>query len=341
MSKDKDRAIVVRRSAPAKKAFHGGAWKLAYADFMTAMMAFFLLMWLLSSATTVQLKGIADYFNQPLKITLWGGDRSSQDSSVVRAGGRDVSTDRQGVMRQTDGSTRNGEHSVSHNDDEAQAQSQGQLERREQVRLHDLQVKLMAAIQANPVLRQFKQQIRIDSTLQGLRIEIVDSQKRPMFATAKDIVEPYMRDILREIGKTLNDVPNRIVVQGHTDAVPYAGGEKGYSNWELSADRASASRRELVAGGMDEAKVLRVLGLASTQNLNKADPLDPENRRISIIVLNKKSEEAMMQDDTTTTTLSNDAGGSAAAAAAAAPLVQEIARPAIDVPKPAPAAAIK
>ena len=118
-----------------------------------------------------------------------------------------------------------------------------------------------------------------------------------------------MRDILREIGHTLNDVPNRIIVQGHTDAAQYAGGEKGYSNWELSADRANASRRELIAGGMDEAKVMRVLGLASTQNLNKADPLDPENRRISIIVLNKKSEEALDHDDSTTTTLSDDAAG--------------------------------
>jgi chemotaxis protein MotB len=337
MSKEKDRAIVVKRSAPRGKAHHGGAWKLAYADFMTAMMAFFLLMWLLSSASSVQLKGIADYFNEPLKVTLWGGDRSSTDASIVRGGGHDISTDRDGVTHRSDGTTRNDRRTIAPNDDQASAQTQGQLERREQARLHDLQVKLMAAIQANPVLRQFKQQIRIDSTLQGLRIEIVDTQKRPMFATAKDEVEPYMRDILREIGKTLNDVPNRIVVQGHTDAVPYAGGEKGYSNWELSADRASASRRELVAGGMDEAKVLRVIGLASTQNLNKADPLDPENRRISIIVLNKKSEEQMMQDDTTTTTLSNDANGSAADAA---PLLQALpAQPAPVMPAaPTPAA---
>jgi chemotaxis protein MotB len=209
---------------------------------------------------------------------------------------------------------------VSHNNEDSVKQLQGELERREQVRLHDLQVKLMAAIEANPVLRQFKQQIRIDSTLTGLRIEIVDSQKRPMFATAKDEVEPYMRDILREIGHTLNDV------QGHTDAAQYAGGEKGYSNWELSADRANASRRELVAGGMDEAKVMRVLGLASTQNLNKADPMDPENRRISIIVLNKKSEDALNHDDSTTTTLSDDAAGSK-------PLLQQIAQPATAAPK--------
>ncbi|MGH8777769.1 flagellar motor protein MotB [Paraburkholderia sp.] len=311
MSKDKDRAIVVKRSAPPKKGHHGGAWKLAYADFMTAMMAFFLLMWLLSSANSAQLKGIADYFNTPLKVSLWGGDRSAEESSVIRGGGRDISIDQLAVTRSSDGKAKRADKSATRADDDAVNQLQGELERREQVRLHDLQVKLMAAIEANPVLRQFKQQIRIDSTLTGLRIEIVDSQKRPMFATARDVVEPYMRDILREIGNTLNDVPNRIVVQGHTDAVPYAGGEKGYSNWELSADRANASRRELIAGGMDEAKVLRVLGLASTQNLNKADPLDPENRRISIIVLNKKSEEAMTHDDTTTTTLSDDAAGSA------------------------------
>ncbi|PVX97409.1 flagellar motor protein MotB [Paraburkholderia unamae] len=311
MSNNKDRAIVVKRAAPKKAGHHGGAWKLAYADFMTAMMAFFLLMWLLSSASTVQLRGIADYFNQPLKITLWGGDRSAEDSSILKGGGRDISSPEQGITRRSDGATERSERTQSkHNDDDATKQLEGSLERKEQVRLHDLQVKLMAAIEANPVLRQFKQQIRIDSTLQGLRIEIVDSQKRPMFATARDVVEPYMRDILQAIGKTLNDVPNRIVVQGHTDAVPYAGGEKGYSNWELSADRANASRRELIAGGMDESKVLRVLGLASTQNLNKADPLDPENRRISIIVLNRKSEDALMHDDSTTTTLSDDAAGS-------------------------------
>ncbi|MDN7952047.1 flagellar motor protein MotB [Burkholderia multivorans] len=310
MSKGKERAIVVKRVAPQKKGHHGGAWKLAYADFMTAMMAFFLLMWLLSSVTPVQLKGIAEYFNTPLRAALFGsGDRSSQDSSIINGGGRDLSSVDAGTLRRTDGTTQLAERVAKPADDTAQARMQGALERREQVRLHDLQIKLMAAIEANPTLRQFKQQIRIDSTLMGLRIEIVDTQKRPMFAMSSDQVEPYMRDILREIGKTLNDVPNRIIVQGHTDAVPYAGGEGGYSNWELSADRANASRRELIAGGMEEAKVLRVLGLASTQNLNKADPLDPENRRISVIVLNRKSEEALTRDGTTTTTLSADAAG--------------------------------
>ncbi|MDR5730832.1 flagellar motor protein MotB [Caballeronia sp. LZ025] len=295
MSSEKDRPIFIKRVVgKGAKGHHGGAWKLAYADFMTAMMAFFLLMWLLSSTSPVQRRGIAEYFNMPLKAAMVGGKTVGMDSSIITGGGRDISSPDPGTTRMTDARTPRNEV-----DEEALRQATTELERREQVRLHDLQVKLMAAIEANPTLQQFKQQIRIESTQQGLRIEIVDTQKRPMFALSSDTVQPYMRDILREIGRTLNDVPNRIVVQGHTDAVKYAGGEKGYSNWELSADRANASRRELIAGGMDEAKVLRVLGLASTQNLNKQNPLDPENRRISVIVLNQRSEAAMLREDGT------------------------------------------
>src|ERR1700744_3903869 len=131
MSKDKDRAIVVKRSAPAKKGHHGGAWKLAYADFMTAMMAFFLLMWLLSSASSAQLKGIADYFNQPLKVTLWGGDRSAEDSSILKGGGRDISTDAPGVTHSTDGPGKRSERGAANNNEDLLKQSQGELERRE------------------------------------------------------------------------------------------------------------------------------------------------------------------------------------------------------------------
>ncbi|KND54714.1 Flagellar motor rotation protein MotB [Candidatus Paraburkholderia kirkii] len=297
MSNDSERPIFIKRVVAGRKGHHGGAWKLAYADFMTAMMAFFLLMWLLSSTSPVQRRGIAEYFQMPLKAAMVGGKSVGMDNSIITGGGRDISSDETGAARKPDGSTQLALRASSQTDDQLLKAAQGELERHEQVRLHDLQVKLMAAIEANPTLRQFKQQIRIESTQQGLRIEIVDTQKRPMFALSSDTVQPYMRNILREIGKTLNDVPNRIVVQGHTDAVKYAGGKKGYSNWELSADRANASRRELVAGGMDEAKVLRVLGLASTQNLNKQDPLDPENRRISIIVLNRKTESSMLRDD--------------------------------------------
>jgi chemotaxis protein MotB len=313
MSGEKDRPIFIKRVVNGRgKGHHGGAWKLAYADFMTAMMAFFLLMWLLSSTSPVQRRGIAEYFNMPLKAAMVGGKTVGMDNSILIGGGRDIASEEPGDARRSDGKTRLAQRSSQKQDDEFLKAAADELERREQERLHDLQIRLMASIEANPSLRQFRQQIHIDATQQGLRIEIVDTQKRPMFALSSNNVQPYMRDILREIGKSLNGVPNRIVVQGHTDAVQYAGGEKGYSNWELSADRANASRRELVAGGMDEAKVLRVLGLASTQNLNRRDPMDPENRRISVIVLNRRSEAAMLRDDgVSPATIDNGGGGGA------------------------------
>jgi chemotaxis protein MotB len=299
------RPILIKRVAARKEAAHGGAWKLAYADFMTALMAFFLLLWLLSSATPQQLSGIAEYFQMPLRDALNGGPKSSEGASIINGGGTDLSRKDGAVRKSTDEMV----HDISRRDEGQIMQAANQImEKRDQQQLQDLQVKLQAAVEANPLLRQFRQQIRIDSTTTGLRIEIVDSKKRPMFATASADVEPYMRDILREIGHALNDVPNRIVVQGHTDAVQYSGGQKGYSNWELSADRANASRRELIAGGMDEGKVLRVLGLASTQNLNKTDPLAPENRRISVIVLNRRSELAMLREDGTSVPISNQPG---------------------------------
>jgi chemotaxis protein MotB len=278
----------------------------------------------------------------PLKAAILGGQSSGMDSSILQGGGRDISSPEPGTTRMGDGQTSWAKRTAAQRDEQLLKDAQSELERREQIRLHDLQVKLMQAIEANPTLRQFRQQIRIDSTLTGLRIEIVDTQKRPMFAMSSDNVQPYMRDILREIGKTLNDVPNRIVVQGHTDAVQYAGGEKGYSNWELSADRANASRRELISGGMDEAKVLRVLGLASTQNLNKKDAMDPENRRISIIVLNRKSEEAMTRDDSSATTLfDNAAGANGNPASGARPLVDKLGSARAGAAKPSPQAAFE
>jgi len=135
----------------------------------------------------------------------------------------------------------------------------------------------------------------------------VDEKNRPMFALASAQLQPYTREILREIGKTLNDVPNKISLSGHTDATPYSSGEKGYSNWELSADRANASRRELISGGMDESKVLRVVGLSSAVLLDKEDPFNPINRRISIIVMNKKAEELVQNGGSSSLDVSSDA----------------------------------
>ncbi|HAN56505.1 MAG TPA: motility protein MotB, partial [Betaproteobacteria bacterium] len=136
----------------------------------------------------------------------------------------------------------------------------------------------------------------LDITTEGLRIQIVDAKNRPMFALSKATLEPYTKEILHDIGHTLNDVPNKVSLSGHTDASPYSGGGAGYSNWELSADRANASRRELIAGGMDEGKILRVVGLASAVPIDKNNPLNPINRRISIIVMNKKTEDSITKE---------------------------------------------
>lgn len=264
MSKEKHR-IVVRRHANAKHPHHGGGWKIAYADFMTAMMAFFLVMWLLAISSPKQLAGIAEYFRMPLKVAINGGPNSSMSSSVIPGGGQDAA--------RTEGEVRRAAGDASDTE-----------------RLRELKQRLDQVIDANPLLRQFRPQLLIDITSEGLRIQIVDSRKRPMFNLSSATVAPYMRVILREIGPVLNDLPNKITLSGHTDATPYVAGGNSYSNWELSADRANASRRELVAGGMTEAKVLRVMGVASTMHLNKEDPLDPVNRRISIIVLNRRAQ---------------------------------------------------
>ena len=285
----KPQPIIVIKKKGGHGGHHGGAWKIAYADFVTAMMAFFLLMWLLGSTSKGDLSGIAEYFKTPLKVAMQGGSGSGDSSSVIQGGGRDL-TRKDGQQKKGD----NPQPKKSYNLGAAKAE----LERLELSRLQGLKSKIEAMIDASPTMRQYKKQLLIDITTDGLRIQIVDEQNRAMFALAKAELQPYTKEILYEIGQTLNDMPNKISLSGHTDAAGYSSGEKGYSNWELSADRANASRRALIAGGMDESKVLRVVGLSSAVPFDKADPLSPVNRRISIIVMNKRAEEAITAEGT-------------------------------------------
>ena len=243
----------------------------------------------------------------PLRTALLGGSHTGEGASVIVAGGMDLMKEN-GDTRDAQGKHKPLDQGTSPINDKVAGGAGGNDEKVDSDRLRDLQIKLDNAMAANPELKQFRQQILIDITREGLRIQIVDAQNRPMFANASAIVEPYMQIILREIGRALNGVTNKIVLSGHTDANPYAGGEKGYSNWELSSDRANASRRELIAGGMDETKLLRVIGLASTEPRNINDPLDPTNRRISIIVLNRKAELAYTHQDLKTTDVPNSNG---------------------------------
>jgi chemotaxis protein MotB len=275
MAKEEKHKIVVRRVAAQGDPGHsGGGWKIAYADFMTAMMAFFLVMWLLASATPRQLQGVAEHFRMPLRVALQGGPKSSLSSNVIPGGGADP-THKDGEVRQGD---------ADQDDSDAQA-------------LQAMKDKLEQLIENSPVFQQFRSQLLVDITTEGLRLQIVDSENRPMFDLASARVEQHMRSILREIAPMLNDWPNKVTLSGHTDSIVYAGGDKAYSNWELSADRANASRRELAAGGLADAKVLRVMGLADSMHLDKSNPRNPINRRISIIVLNNATQHRIEREN--------------------------------------------
>jgi chemotaxis protein MotB len=293
----KSQIIVVKRIKKGGHGHHGGAWKIAYADFVTAMMAFFLLMWLLGSTTKGELLGIAEHFNTPLKVALSGGSGSGDSSSVVQGGGTDLTRSAGQVKRGEIESTQRRQINLQ--------AARNELRREEQKMLEELKQKLEAAIAANPRVSGFSGQIKLDFTPEGLRIQIVDDQNRAMFDSGSAIVKDYMRELLREIGKVLNEVPNKVSLAGHTDSAAYGGGQRGYSNWELSADRANASRRELVAGGMDDGKVMRVVGLASAVPMETDNPRHPVNRRISIVVMNRAAESRLLNG----AELADEAGG--------------------------------
>lgn len=292
MAEEKNKKpIVVKRIKKVAGGHHGGAWKIAYADFVTAMMAFFLLMWLLGSTTSAQLKGISEYFKTPLYVALFGGKGSGDASSVIKSGGQD--------MTRTDGQIKAGElpsekkiiNLKSTNADFVRTEQLKDIEK-----LKEVKANIEKAIDASAHLNKFRSQIFLDMTTEGLRIQIVDEKNRPMFQSGSARLEPYTKEILHEIGKMLNEVPRKVSLSGHTDAAAFVGGASGYSNWELSADRANASRRELIAGGMAEDKVVRVVGLASAVLFSKGQPLNPINRRISLVVMNKKAEIAAQRD---------------------------------------------
>jgi chemotaxis protein MotB len=277
--------IIIKKIKKSGHGHHGGAWKIAYADFVTAMMAFFLLMWLLGSTTSGDLKGIADHFNTPLQVAMLGGSGSGDSNNVIRGGGEDITRSAgQGRRGSPDESRRTPTSAAAAEEMRKLAEEQA---KRVRARVEEV-------MDRNPRLRELRAQVKMDLTADGLRIQIVDDKNRPMFDSGSATVKPYMRELLVEIARVLNEVDSRITLTGHTDSAPFSAGERGYSNWELSADRANASRREMLGGGMDERKVLRVVGLSAVLPFDKADPGAPVNRRISIVVMNPMAERRVL-----------------------------------------------
>lgn len=256
---------------------HGGSWKVAFADFATAMMAFFLLMWLIAATTKEQRGAISEYFNNP---SMMDGRATAPSPGMNGPGGASTSLVKLGSGMELKKVT------TKPADPREIKRLSKELERK---RLETLMKELRKAIEASQALEPFKDQLLIDITPAGLRIQIVDKLNRPMFDIGSSQLKPYTIEILRELGTFIETVPNRISISGHTDHAPY-GDRAGYTNWELSADRANAARRALIAGGLGEDKVAVVVGLASSVLFDKANPEAPINRRISIVVMNQAEE---------------------------------------------------
>ena len=293
MAADKKQPIVIKKVKGGGHGHHGGAWKVAYADFVTAMMAFFLLMWLLGSTSEGQKAGISDWFKNPTGIQGPGG----ASTSMIKLGGAlemPHGDDSRKKTRKPD------ESSSQESKQETKAEKSKEVEKKDLDAL--LQV-LKKAIEKSQALKPYKDQLLLDITPEGLRIQIVDKENRPMFGLASATLKPYMRGILREIAKIIRKVPNRISISGHTDVTNFVKGyyreyediqqRVRYTNWELSADRANAARREMVKDGLPEDKVGQVIGLASSVLFDKKNPKNPINRRISIIVMNKATEKSI------------------------------------------------
>lgn len=306
MSDDFDQPIIIRRARRQKPMHHGGSWKVAYADFVTAMMAFFLVMWLIGVGTREQKAAISEYFKNPsmtpgtATVAPPGkdGPGGASDSMIAMGGAMDIS--------RGPGKDRHGVPAVKHDVEEARKQARAA----DKARLQELKKELNAAIQKSQALAPFKDQLLIDITPEGLRIQIVDKQNRPMFDTGSATLKPYTVQILHELGQTIDGVPNKISISGHTDDAPYSS-EHNYSNWELSADRGNAARRALIDGGLDAEKISRVVGLAASVPFDKLHPAAPYNRRISIIVMTAQAERAARSQETPDDT---DGGASAPAA---------------------------
>lgn len=280
------RAIVFRQKT-VRGRHEGSAWKIAYADFVTAMMAFFLLMWVSGIFDAPDKGQIAEYFKRPLKLVFNGNYAGGQSALVTKGGGRDMTLSNQ---QETDGAklrpaeTRNMKN------------AKDILEQEELNKMRVIKQELDHLINTSEKTKPYRNQLTTDISRAGLRLQILDEKKRPMFALSRAELEPQTREILKELAPVLSQMQNRISISGHTDAKPFTHENSGYSNWELSADRALEARRVLLEGGMDESRILRVIGLSSSVLLEMDDPYSPANRRISIILLTKEAEEGALSE---------------------------------------------
>lgn len=284
MKNKSERIIIIKKKSKPDDGHHGGSWKIAYADFMTAMMALFLVMWLIAKASPQELQGIAEYFRTPLLVGNNGGKNISDSESPIPGGGDDVSKEL-------------GEEKNIILNPHSESLESKQLEK---IQLIETARKIYEVFEIDPRLKTLAPNLIIELTDMGLRIQILATDDQPMFDIGSAVIQPNMQEILFALAPILNSLPNKITLSGHTDERQYVNGDRGYSNWELSADRANASRRELIAGGLDSSKIIRIIALADTVSLNNPNYSKDANRRISILILNKAAQQYIEEENNMT-----------------------------------------
>ena len=304
-----ERPIIIKRIKKVAAGHHGGAWKVAYADFVTAMMAFFLLLWLLNAVTEEQKKGIANYFRPTLAVQntsatftiLSGQAQPMEDMSGGASQDAEDDDSEEQAMQQAPATgegdkpqTYEGEKPDIGKGDQPQpgkgdkpvdlAEAEAAVKAEEQTQFEQIKSDIKNAIEESPELKQLEKNLKIDQTEDGIRIQLLDQEKVSMFPSGSAVMDPRSKELLAKVAEVVKSLPNRIEISGHTDAKPYPGGHD-YTNWELSADRANASRRVLVGAGINVDRLQKIEGRADTDPFVKADPFDPQNRRISIVLL--------------------------------------------------------
>jgi chemotaxis protein MotB len=283
----KEGVTIVKRIKKGGEGHHGGAWKVAYADFVTAMMAFFLLLWLLNAVTEEQLNGIADYFTPIAASTresgaggMLGGQTLGEGASQSRTG----STSAVILPPPSIGSGGEDTTDPSESKEQTESDQESQMEAREQKEFEQAVTDIKKAISGIPELAPMASSLLIDSTPEGLRIQILDQDKIDMFAPGSANLYPRARELLAQIARIIKKLPNKVSITGHTDPSGFVD-PTGYTNWELSSDRALATRRALLEGGMEDNQLHKVTGAADREPMDVQQPRSPRNRRVSIVLL--------------------------------------------------------
>lgn len=294
---DEKAPIIIKRVKKGGEGHHGGAWKVAYADFVTAMMAFFLLLWLLNAVTEQQLNGVADYFTPIAASTRESGAGGMLGGQTVGEGALQSRTGATAAVVLPPPSIGSGGSAMTDPNQSSQNSEDASVaaaqEAKEQRQFEQVAQELRETVSGVPDLAPMAASLLVDNTPEGIRIQIMDQDKIDMFSPGSANLYPRAKDLLVQVAKVIRKMPNKISILGHTDPST-AVDPSGYTNWELSSDRALATRRALLEGGMDDRQINKVVGVSDREPIDKAQVRSPRNRRVSIILL--RAENAKTED---------------------------------------------